>query len=617
MEVRMNSTATSAAWRVGHPSPADFNFDFSRLLRHAQQTGIAKNARPGLRVAIVGAGIAGLTAAHELFRCGVTNLDIYEASERIGGRLRSQPVDGQHTVFELGAMRIPMFAQPGGPAAVVAQYAQQFGLTSQPFPTADTADVSFGVHSAHSSSFNLKPRGGVLPVAPEVEAVRQKWQAFASRVATALQDSFGTPRWPAFWHAFEQRYWRDSFRNVMLTPPRVHNARGAPGDFGGAGMNEHELCMLDRAGIGEGPWTAYLDFSAMLIFRMIFFGFFDNLQLIQGRFDADGDPTGGPHAGGTTLADSLGQPLAAPRYLGVQSIAEAMLYCPVQSPHVAPVSVYDATRDARYRVRLYTRSPVQSVTRSNGELRIECAAHQRDYDAVLLTAPMSGSRCAIRMAGFTDAELPPDVTGGDRMSEWFASSKVYVALKARYWEQSDIPQLIASDNFVETTYGYAVTTPRIADPGVVLLSYTWDKLSEGLLGESDDGALVSRCIATLDQMLKQGGISGKISDYVDERQSAVIHWYRQPTIRGAGRLYRAGIAQPNHALLRYNETHSAKSKLYLAGEAYAIDGGWVESAMRMSLDAVLHLLHNHDAQFAGNFAFGSVYPQRDAERFTV
>jgi tryptophan 2-monooxygenase len=221
------------------------------------------------------------------------------------------------------------------------------------------------------------------------------------------------------------------------------------------------------------------------------------------------------------------------------------------------------------------------------------------------------------MVDFSDTELPLDVTGADRMSHWFASSKVYVALKERYWEKSAIPQLIASDSFLETTYAYALQTARISDPGVLLLSYTWDALSNNLLSETDDGELVSRCIATLDQMLAESGVGGKISDYVDEQQSAVIHWYRQPTIRGAGRVYRAGIAQPNHALLAYNQTCSEKSKLYLAGEAYAIDGGWVESALRMAFDAVLHLLHNHHAEFAGGFAFESMYPRRNVEPFVT
>jgi tryptophan 2-monooxygenase len=613
----MKSTPAPRAWRVGYPHPPDFNFDYAGLMRDTSQSGMARNVKPGLRVAVVGAGIAGLAAAHELFRCGVTDLDLYEASDRIGGRVRSQPVDGQHTVFELGAMRIPMFTHDDGQAAIVAQYAKRFGLTSQPFPTTDARDISFGLYSARDASFRIKPRDGELPVAPEVEIVRQKWLSFASRFMTAVRASFDTPFWPAFWHAIEQRYWRDSFRNVMLTPQIEYDLHGLSADLGGAGMSERELCILARAGIGEGPWSAYLDFSSMLIFRLLFFGYFDDLHLIQGRFDADGDHAGGPHANDATLADSLGQPLAAPRYLGLQSIAEALLYCPVQSAHVAPISVYDASRGDRYRVGLFTRSPVQSIARIDHQVWISCAAHQRSYDAVLLTAPMSGNRCAIRMSGFSEAELPADVVGADRMSHWFASSKVYVALKERYWEKSSIPQLIAADNFLETSYAYAVQTARVSDPGVLLLSYTWDELSNNLLNEPNDADLVSRCIATLDRMLAESGVGGKISDYVDERQSAVIHWYRQPTIRGAGRVYRAGIAQPNHALVGYNQTHSAKSALYLGGEAFAIDGGWVESALRMAFDAVLHLLHNHHAEFADGFEFESMYPRRGIERFTV
>jgi tryptophan 2-monooxygenase len=612
----MNTRLSSAAWRVGFPSPPDLNFDFSRLLNDTQHTGVAKNIRPGLRVAIIGAGIAGLTAAHELFRCGVTHLDLYEASDRIGGRLRSQPVDGQRTVFELGAMRIPMFTQyDGSSAAVFAHYAKGFGLTSQPFPMPSNTDVSFGAYSDYTSSTQLKPRGGVLPIVAEVEFVRQKWNTFASRFLTMVRSRFDTPLWPSFWYAIEQRYWRHSLRTVMLAP--LSSAENnLPADIGGAGMNEQEICILERAGIGEGPWTAYLDLSAMFVFRLLLFGYFDDVRLIQGRFDAAGDYAGGPHAGDTSLTDSLGHSLSAPVYLGVQSIAETLLFCKVQSVHVAPISLYEALRDDRYCVRLFTRTPVESIARASGELRIASRTSQRSYDAVLLTTPMFGDRCAIRTIDFADDELPHDVISGDRMSHWLASSKVYVALKKRYWEKTPIPQVIATDGFLESTYAYALQTPRISDPGVLLLSYTWDALSNNLLNEADDDALVSRCIATLDQMLKLSGMRGKISDYVDMRQSAVIHWYKQPTIRGAGRVYRAGIGQPNRALLAYNQRYSAKSQLYLAGEAYTLDGCWVESAMRMALDAVLHLLQHHHAEFAGQFNFDKQYPTRITENVT-
>src|SRR5206468_1664229 len=94
-------------WRSIYPNSADFNFNYWRLLDNVRGSSVGQNNRPKLRVAIIGAGIAGLTAARELFRSGYTNIDIYEASRRLGGRTYSLPVAGQHTVFEMGAMRLP------------------------------------------------------------------------------------------------------------------------------------------------------------------------------------------------------------------------------------------------------------------------------------------------------------------------------------------------------------------------------------------------------------------------------------------------------------------------------------------------------------------------------
>ncbi|CAB3763152.1 flavin monoamine oxidase family protein [Paraburkholderia humisilvae] len=606
-------TAAPDAWRVAYPNPADFNFDFAHLLQLTQRCGIARNVRSDLRIAVVGAGIAGLTAARELFRCGVTHIDIYEASARLGGRLRSQPVAGQHTVFELGAMRIPMFSRAQGPAAIFAQYAHAFGLTSQPFPTASSDRFSFGLYSERTGTFNLKPPNGALPLDPDVAEVRQKWQTFVSRTLAAIRASFDTPRWPALWRAIEQRYWRDSFRDVMYAPALHRYDPNEPGDLGGAGMSERQTGILERIGVGDGSWSAQLDISALMIFRLMLFGYFDDLHLIQGRFDPRGDFAGGPHSGDASLTDSLGHPLAAPRYLGVQSIADAMFFSPVHSEHVAPLSLYDALRDERCGVRLYTRSPVHQIARvPGGRMRLSCAAHERTYDAVLLTASMSGNRTAIRMHDFPETVLPGEVIDGDRMSHWMSVGKVYVALKERYWEKSNIPQLMAADNFLQQSYAYAVQTPRITDPGVLLLSYTWDAYANNLLGEPDDAALVSRCIDAVDRMLKRGGSLDRLSRYVDEHQFAVVQWIRQPTIRGAARVYRPGIERTNRALFTYNQNFSAESKLYLAGEAYAIDGGWVESALRVALDAVLHLLHNHQAEFADGFDFTRAYPRRDA-----
>src|SRR5262249_15882633 len=109
------SPAEVGYWQFQYPNAADFNFNYYRLLADASGSAIAQAGNPDLRIAIGGAGVAGLVAARELFRCGHTSIDIYEASERIGGRNYSipAPAPNQYTTFEMGAMRMPFFSGPG------------------------------------------------------------------------------------------------------------------------------------------------------------------------------------------------------------------------------------------------------------------------------------------------------------------------------------------------------------------------------------------------------------------------------------------------------------------------------------------------------------------------
>jgi uncharacterized protein with NAD-binding domain and iron-sulfur cluster len=64
------------------------------------------------RVAILGGGIAGLSAAHHLARAGVDGIHVYEASDRVGGKARSQAVPsglGTHYPGEHGFRFFPHF----------------------------------------------------------------------------------------------------------------------------------------------------------------------------------------------------------------------------------------------------------------------------------------------------------------------------------------------------------------------------------------------------------------------------------------------------------------------------------------------------------------------------
>ena len=87
-----------------------------------------KNGKPGKQVLVVGAGLAGLSAAYELLQAGHEPL-ILEAQHRVGGRIYTmrQPF-AQGLYGEAGAMRIPRAH------ALSMAYIEKFALPTSDFP---------------------------------------------------------------------------------------------------------------------------------------------------------------------------------------------------------------------------------------------------------------------------------------------------------------------------------------------------------------------------------------------------------------------------------------------------------------------------------------------------
>jgi monoamine oxidase len=96
-------TIFSDVWSEDSWEPKD---EYSIQMRTVAQLGIAKCTQC-TNIAIIGAGIAGLTAALELSLSG-HQVTIYESSNRVGGRVFTyhDPINGYIT--ELGAMRLPL-----------------------------------------------------------------------------------------------------------------------------------------------------------------------------------------------------------------------------------------------------------------------------------------------------------------------------------------------------------------------------------------------------------------------------------------------------------------------------------------------------------------------------
>lgn len=80
-------------------------FEVDAVLNKPPQLQITQSLSPpsnSVDVVIIGAGLAGLTAAHDVISKGYTCI-ILEARDRVGGKTWSQPIDGGNGVVDVGA----------------------------------------------------------------------------------------------------------------------------------------------------------------------------------------------------------------------------------------------------------------------------------------------------------------------------------------------------------------------------------------------------------------------------------------------------------------------------------------------------------------------------------
>ncbi|WKX70492.1 NAD(P)/FAD-dependent oxidoreductase [Streptomyces sp. XD-27] len=229
----------------------DFPFSYDRWLRHPAGLGRLPPGVAGTEVAVVGGGMAGLTAAYELMRLGLRPV-VYEA-EQLGGRMRSVPFPGNpEYVAEMGAMRFPVSAR------ALFHYIGLLGLGTRPFPN----PLAPSTPSTLIDLEGVRHRARTPEQLPDVyQEVADAWEkalherAELSTVRDAIRRR-DVETLKAVWNRLVRDFDDQSFYGFLATSPTFQSFRHRE--------------IFGQVGFGTGGWDTDFPNSMLEILRVVF-----------------------------------------------------------------------------------------------------------------------------------------------------------------------------------------------------------------------------------------------------------------------------------------------------------------------------------------------------------
>jgi tryptophan 2-monooxygenase len=623
----LETAQSSDPWKANFPSSADNRFNYNYLMRSVKNKSIG-NA-PGINkdVVIVGAGVAGITAARELVRSGY-KVTLYEASNRICGRHYTEVIDPSlKTVIEYGAMRMPFFADPGSNNSLLDYfYANERSGIVAPFTNPGAAPGGTGIwvnggYGPKSEKSTLPgliswPKDGVIGNAT-IESVRQLATNYFEAVASYIGKAYVEPNWRFTWAAIINKYDRMSFKDLVFAEaidPKSADF-GKDGWFGGLAATQDQSDIFYTIGPGDGSWGAFYDLSALWLLRCTVFGFGTKLQSLISLPDFSSLP----FSGDDTVKDSKGTVYAGPNYQGLQAISESLFYLPPPADLLGnncSLSLYQMAQipDSGFSFELNTAvtkldfDDTQIVTESNGvKTYLDLGSKKVIVTPTLAAVERSLDIVPSKITESKQVEFDDTRQRAMNTQHMINSCKVFFKLTSKYWENdgSGMPQNIVSDGPTQDTYGVSMG-PGPTD-AVLLASYTWEDDAAKLLADvGSDEKLGDYILGKLDEITVKAGY-GRISDHVESGPPKVIHWTAEPTYRGCSKLYRSHNERLGYTLLTYNNHSSKMPGLYLAGDCYSNEGGWTEPALRGAIDAVINIIKDSGGTFNGGFDYDQHY----------
>ncbi|MEV5511255.1 flavin monoamine oxidase family protein [Streptomyces orinoci] len=511
----------------------DFPFSYDSWLSHPSGLGALPARHAGTEVAVVGGGMAGLTAAYELMRLGLRPV-VYEAG-RLGGRMRSVPFDADPAyVADLGAMRFPISAR------ALFHYIDLLGLTTRPFPNP----------LARATPATLIDLNGRREWARCTEDLPEPYQQVAEAWEKTLQERAGLSTLrsairdrdletlKAVWNRLVAAFDDESFYGFLADSPAF------------ASFRHREL--FGQVGFGTGGWDTDFPNSVLEILRVVATDADDNQMLIRG---------------------------------GAQQVPEGLWeHRPERLAHWPRGTSLSSLHGGRPR-------PGVTALRRSGErfTVVDAAGRRAEYPAVVFTPHV--------WALLNHIECDPDLLPTEHWiaverTHYMGSSKLFVLTDRPFWRDADPVTgrermgMTLTDRLARGVYLFDDGPGR---PGVMCLSYTWNDDSAKFSTLTPDERL-RVLLRTLDGIYPGVDIASHIVG-----APVTVTWENEPHFMGAFKANLPGHYRYQRRLFTHFMQSGMDPRhrgLFLCGDDVSWTAGFAEGAVTTALNAVWGVLRH-------------------------
>ena len=515
------------------------------------------------RIAIIGSGAAGLVAAYELSKIDNIEVTIYEAGDRLGGRMDSIVIpDGSlnNKIFEMGCMRFPPTSH------TLYHYLDKFNLKPVPnFPDPGVVETKL----LYENQVINWPAGESTPDNADFKRIGNDFSNMLTCVlGSASQPNIVNPnKLFDFWAIYQAEPTAKTKQNVVNAWQLIINQYSTTTYFEAVyklaqntsivttPWTQEDMNKFGALGVGSGGFGPLYNVNFVEILRLFANGWEDNQELLL--------------TGIISLVDAFCEAIA--------DKVSIRLNC-----KVTQIDEFDNNQYS------------MSINADGG------ARCTEQYDSIIVaTTTRAMEYMGLTIDGIKNSkgvlQGPPAILSKEpkeaiRNLHLMNSSKYFVTTTSKFWYAvnnntgENLPFNMQTDELMRGLYclnydaDLANGKPNTEGKGVVLISYVWGDDSTKLLALSEEERFQQFIIAikainpTFALLLEQ-----------QAEKTQLIDWENTSNFYGAFKLNYPGQEQDNHSA--FFQYQAQKQGVFLAGDSVSWAGGWLEGAMPTGVNA--------------------------------